>query len=156
MANTEYHSLDPDSRLAKLLIEAHETKMETERLGERYAQLVEQASTIAATLPQHLEIVHDTALLRTTYITAETLQIDTDGLKNDLNEDQWDRCSKRVLDKELLEACVAAKVIGKEVVDAHSTLVPKRPYFLFKSSKRSMTKKQPVKRASAKAKSIRR
>lgn len=137
--------LASDSRLFAALVAAKEAKDEAEAAKAR-ADKAQEAAIKLFGASKRVSVATATKMIDATLIEAETLRIDDAGLFGELDADQIDRCTKRVLDRELLEACVAAKVIPREKVEAHSELVPKKPYILFKEKRRPTIKKQPMKK----------
>lgn len=145
MSDDARELIDSDSKLGAALLEAKLAKDELAAAQARSDKAMAKAIELF-TAGQRVTVSATTRDINATLVTSETVHIDTKELHDKLDDDQWERCTERVLNKELLEACVVAKVIPKEVVESCSEVVPRKPYILFKETRRPTIKRQPVKR----------
>jgi hypothetical protein len=72
--------------------------------------------------------LHDGGDIRGTLVEGQRTKIDDAGLLVVLSPEQVEKVTKRVFDKDLLEAAVAVGVIDADLVAAHSTIVDVKPY----------------------------
>lgn len=73
-------------------------------------------------------ILTDSVEVKGTVVQPERTTIDADGLERDLTKKQWEAVSKRVMDKELLEAAVVQNIVDINVVQAHSETKPTKAF----------------------------
>lgn len=72
--------------------------------------------------------LHDGGEIKGTYVAPQRTKIDDTGLLTVLDDEQIAKVTKRVFDKDLLEAAVAVGVIDADTVAAHSTIVDVKPH----------------------------
>lgn len=140
--STESEVLAPESKLGKRLAALAAMKEQANVLE---AQILKDQAELVILLEK---AGHDRFSIDTSYsvvkgvvVRAERVIYDAEGLRDDLTDDQWDKCTKTVLDTSLLEACVAAKVIPIETVAAHSEVKPNKAYIKLGIKKKNLVKK---------------
>lgn len=123
--------MDRSRRLAltKRLTKLAELKAEIARLdAEKRAIESEVLEAMEEAGITTMEWEDDRGMHQATTVYSSTIKIDADALEEELPARTWQSITRRVLDEKVLEDKVARGIIDIEVVAAHSTEVPRKPF----------------------------
>lgn len=120
----------PMDKLRDALIRLKSVKIDAKRLKADEEVLVNEVVGIMQGMTDKTVIVEDPLgnPIQCTLVEGVTLQLDKDGLKEDLTDEQWEACHSYVFDQARLEDLVAKKEIDAAIVEKHTTEVPRKPY----------------------------
>lgn len=148
----EIDQLSVDSSLGQKLTALQALKEQVQTLSEKYEK--DQAAVIEALRKaghERFELDTPFTSIKGTVVAAERVYYDAEGLEGDLDEETWEKVTKRVLDTEKLEALVVAGIIPIETVDMHSEVKVNKPHIRFTVKKKSAVKKPKAKRQRTRA-----
>lgn len=75
-----------------------------------------------------LSTIYKGQRITATKVQSSTLNIDENGLSEEIGPSKWTTISKRVLDRKLLEDAVTKDRIDSDLLARHSDEVPRAPY----------------------------
>ena len=126
-------------RISALKVEVSEREELRKQLEEKLIKLLEaDLYPLSESFMLQEKYDEEVFITKVTVVRPTSIDIDEEGLKNELKPSQWKAITTLSLDKKKLEDNVARGKIDIDVVAKNSTEKPKKPYLKITHSKKAL------------------